>query len=110
MKWTVAVSWFAGLVIALLLASTAVADLEVLYDSGQSWPIDRYLEPLLSKADDSSAPQPPLVSPDLGANYVDELLPIRSPGLTPGPVTIRTLKTAIPVAFFMIGSDEQSLD
>ena len=110
MKWSEVVSWFAGLVIALLAASTAVADLEVLYDSGQSWPIDRYLEPLLSNADDSSAPQLPLDSSDLGANYVEELLPIRSPGLTTGPVTKRSLQTPIPVAFFMIGSDEQSLD
>lgn len=109
MKWSAVVSWCIGPVIALLLASSAVAGLEVLYDSGESWPIDRYLEPLLLDADKSSATQPQLVPPELGANYLDELLPIRSPGLTLGPVTTRRLEIPIPVAFFMIGSDEKSL-
>jgi integrating conjugative element protein (TIGR03765 family) len=109
MKHLAIVACCAGPVIALLLVSSAVADLEVLYDSGQSWPIDRYLEPLLRKDDESSATQPPLIASELGANYLDALLPIRSPGLTPGPVTKRTLKLPIPVAFFMIGADDHSL-
>ena len=109
MIWLARVACCAAPMIALPLVLSAAADLEVLYDSGQSWSIDRYFEPLLSKAEESSARQPPLDAPELGANYLNELLPIRSPGLTPGPVAKRTLKLPIPVAFFMIGSDDHSL-
>lgn len=103
------ISWCAGSAAALMLVASAVADLVVLYDSGQSWPIDRYLEPLQARPD-----QPPIansgpVNGGLGAADLETLLPIRSPSLTPGPVAVREFTAPIPVAFFMIGSDDESL-
>ena len=95
--------------IAVLLTYSATAELQVLYDSGQSWPIDPYLEPLLAGIEDSKAQQTEPAEPGLGAADLNELLPIRSPGLTPGPVATREFDAPIPVAFFMVGSDQASL-
>ena len=43
--------------------------------------------------------------PQLGAVDVESLLPIRSPGLTPGKITPRTHHVPFARAFFLIGSD-----
>jgi len=93
----------------LLLVFVARADLIVLYDSGQSWPIDRYLAPLLSEPPDSAAPPQPPAAPASQSDFLEALLPIRSPSLSPGRVTARAFLTPVPVAMFLIGTDEQSL-
>ena len=104
-----ALSWSVGLAIALLLVSSALAELVVLYDSGQSWPIDRYLKPLLPRNEDASSARPSSIQPEHAADYLSELLPIRSPGLSLGPVTRQAFDAPVPLAFFMIGSDDESL-
>ena len=91
--------------IAMLLTSNAAADLVVLYDSGASQSIDRYLKPLRARSPSRAANRTVA-----NTNVVDALLPIRSPSLTPGPVKRRAFETPVPVAFFMIGSDPRSLD
>ena len=92
-----------------MLVASAAADLVVLYDSGRSWPIEPYLEPLLLPAQKSDSRQSGSIRPLPDPPDPKTLLPIRSPGLTPGPVTPREFKVPIPVAFFMIGSDDESL-
>ena len=109
MKRTTTISWCVGSAIALLLVASAVADLVVLYDSGQSWPIDRYLVPILSRQSDKADTGQP--RPDLQPGPIDlgMLLPVRSPSLSPGPVVARAFDAPVPIAFFMIGSDAKSL-
>ena len=109
MKRTTTISWCAGSVAALLLVASAVADLVVLYDSGQSWPIDRYLEPLQARPDQPPTADSGPKNGGLGAADLTTFLPIRSPSLTPGPVAARKFEAPVPVAFFMIGSDDASL-
>ena len=103
------VSWCVGSAVALLLASSAVADLVVLYDSGQSWPIDRYLTPILTKGSDDPEMTQSESDPQLGPADLNTLLPVRSPSLSPGPVVSRAFEAPVPMAFFMIGSDAKSL-
>ena len=71
-----------------LLPILVFAELTVIYDSGNTQPIAPFLE--VFEAPDAppprlTMPQPPL----LGAADLANLLPIRSPGLTPGRVTPR---------------------
>ena len=94
---------------SLLVPLCAGAELIVVYDSGRSWPMDRYLKPLLAQpAVPEAVRRGPLVA-DLGPADLDHLLPIRSPGLTPGPVATRPFDAPVPVAFFMVGADPESL-
>lgn len=109
MKRTTSISWCAGLAAALLLVASAAADLVILYDSGRSWPIDRYLEPLLPTGQEPNKHQSDPKRPVPGSPILKTLLPIRSPSLTPGPVAARKFEAPIPVAFFIIGSDDESL-
>jgi integrating conjugative element protein (TIGR03765 family) len=94
---------------AVGLVSSTQAELTVLYDSGRSWPIDRYLEPIVSgRAEDPATGKPP--EEQVAAVDLEALLPVRSPSLSPGPVMAREFDTPVPLAFFMIGSDARSLD
>ncbi len=103
------ISWCAGSVAALILAANAVADPVILYDSGRSWPIDRFLEPLLSDGQTRDKRQSVPTRPLPGPPTLETLLPIRSAGLTPGLVTPREFATPVPVSFFMLGADSLSL-
>jgi integrating conjugative element protein (TIGR03765 family) len=47
-------------------------------------------------------------APLIGAANFDNLLPIRSPGLTPGTVQARTLDITFSRPLFLIGSDHRS--
>ena len=72
--------------LALITVGRASADgLTVIYDSGDTQPIAPYLEILKdpTEGNDIEAPQ----IPSLGAADLRQLLPLHSPGLTPGPVT-----------------------
>ena len=92
-----------------MLVASAAADLVILYDSGRSWPIERYLEPLLPTGQEPNRHQSDPKRPLPGPPDLKALLPIRSPGLTPGPVAAREFEAPVPVAFFMVGSDDESL-
>ena len=109
MKPTRTTSWCAGSAAALMLVASAAADLVILYDSGRSWPIERYLEPLLPTGQEPNRHQSDPKRPLPGPPNLKALLPIRSPGLTPGPVAAREFEAPVPVAFFMVGSDDESL-
>lgn len=98
---------------AVILLAVAVwshlvrAELDVIYDSGATKPLAPLLE-VFGEPSDRSPSQPG----DLGAADVAHLLPIRSPGLTPGPISARPLvlphEGTISRPFFLIGSDPRS--
>ena len=99
----------AAVVSLSLLSKVARAELEVIYDSGATEP----LAPFLQVFGERPSQRPVVRSGvELGAADVSRLLPIRSPGLTTGPVTRRALEP--PYAgttlrpFFLIGSDPRS--
>jgi integrating conjugative element protein (TIGR03765 family) len=90
----------------VLLPMLACAEITVIYDSGHTQPLAPYLEIL-----DTTAPttSPALKrSPTLGAADINTLLPIHSPGLTPGPVAARSHHRPFARPFFLIGSDQTS--
>lgn len=88
----------------------AWAQVTVIYDSGDTRPLAPYLEIL--DAAEPTANRPSLRGPmnrsKLGAADVRVLLPIRSPGLSPGPVQARPHDRPFSRPFFLIGSDERS--
>lgn len=92
-----------------ILAGRASAELEVIYDSGATQPLAPFLA-ILGESPSSPAPPHP---PDPGVTDIARLVPIRSPGLTPGPVTPRPLElpsgASLSRAMFLIGSDSGSL-
>ena len=94
------------LVVALCVlgvTSLAAAELTVIFDNGQASPLSDFLGPL-----DLGEPERDSSSIDksrLGAADVQSLLPILSPGLTPGKITPRQHKVPFARAFFLIGSD-----
>ncbi|MBX3707110.1 MAG: integrating conjugative element protein [Pseudomonadales bacterium] len=95
-----------------LWASGACAELTVIYDSGVTRPLARYLE-VFGEAPRMDPPARIETSnANLGAATVPNLLPIRTPGLTPGPVTPRPLRLpnngTLSRPFFLIGSDARS--
>lgn len=93
-----------------MLATVASAELEVIYDSGATRPLAPFLEVFGESPHPTSVPRP---TGDLGAADVSRLLPIRSPGLTPGQVTRRALNSShaglVSRPFFLIGSDSGSI-
>lgn len=97
-----------GLLAMLLqVPGIAAAALTVIYDSGNTQPITPFLDAF--EADDASPRQSPVIAkPSLGAADPEALLPIRSPGLTPGPVKVRTQDRPFTRPFFLIGSDARS--
>ena len=90
-----------------LIPTLAGAALTVIYDSGDTWPIAPFLDAF--EATETTLPQRRAIqSPQLGAADLESLLPIRSPGLTPGPVQPRTHDRPFMRPFFLIGSDALS--
>jgi integrating conjugative element protein (TIGR03765 family) len=78
----------------------------VIYDSGDTQPLAPFLEVFAETPTPRAAVRP---GDDLGAADATRLLPIRSPGLTPGVVARGTVKRSdairIPRPFFLVGSD-----
>ena len=100
-------SWKLAAAICLLIPLVARAELIVIYDSGKTQPIAPLLEPFEST--DEIPPQSPgTIKPNLGAADPRALLPIRSPGLTPGLVQARSHNRPFARPFFLIGSDARS--
>lgn len=102
------------IIYSLLLAPDAVmAELAVIYDSGMTQPIAPYLAVFRDDALPPSLPkQPDHAAMHFGAADVSQLLPIRTPELTPGAVNRRPLSlpdgVALPRPFFLVGSDPRS--
>lgn len=88
----------------------AWSEVTVIYDSGNTRPLAPYLE-IIDRTE--TAINPPSVTgapnnPRLGAAAVQALLPIRSPGLIPGPIQARPHDRPFSGPFFLIGSDDRS--
>ena len=100
--------WVRVLVAMLALYPTiAGAYLSVIYVSGYTQPIAPFLEAF--EAGDAFLQQSPVIKkPQLGAADPESLLPIQSPGLTPGPVQTRAHDRPFSRPFFLIGSDVHS--
>ncbi len=94
---------FIALVCFLGTASFASAELTVIFDNGQTRPLSDFVGPLDSGRSDK-APST-IDKQQLGAADVQSLLPIRSPGLTPGKISARAHHVPFARAFFLIGSD-----
>ena len=77
----------------------------VVYDSGATEPIAPYLRAL---GRSPRAPAP--ASPPPGAGPIEALLPIHTPGLSPGPVGSRAVDlSTLQRPLFLVGVDERSL-
>ncbi len=109
-----------GLLLSLAVGPNARAELTVIYDNGQTWPIAPLLDPLLveeTPSTDPAANAPLNPSARYGPAILSNLLPVRSPGLSVGNVTTSTLNPEVmarlaqgnPRPFFLIGSDTVSL-
>ena len=111
-----------GLLLAIVAASSASADLTVIYDSGQTQPLSPLLGPL--QADKTPATDPAKASDPnrssksmLGPAELSNLLPLHSPGLEVGdsgdtplsPEVLTRLGQGNPRPFFLVGSDAVSL-
>lgn len=100
------------LLAACLGANSARAELTVIYDSGVTQPLAPFLDVFNEPPPTLSIPTPPEPTGQLGAADPAQLLPIRSPGLTPGPVSRRPLRLphqgTLSQPFFLIGSDDRS--
>lgn len=92
----IALLWF------LCAFSVAAAELTVILDNGQARPMSDFVGPLSSVQPNNT---PSTEKPQLGAADVQSLLPIRSPGLTPGKISSRAHHVPFARAFFLIGSD-----
>lgn len=111
------VRWLKSLwILIALLPLNARAQLVTLYDNGQTHSLEPFLGVLTSPetgpgATADTTPSVPEL-PDLGAADPARLLPLRSPGLTPGPVTHRSLpalyQDTLLRPVFMVGSDARS--
>ncbi|PLX61435.1 integrating conjugative element protein [Sedimenticola selenatireducens] len=100
-------SVFGWALISLLLIPVPVwAGVTVIYDSGDTRPLTPYLEIL--ERTEPATDDPPINTPRQGAADVQALLPIRSPGLSPGPVRARSHHRPFARPFFLIGSDSLS--
>ncbi len=98
---------YGPMLMALLLVPVcAWPELTVIYDAGQTRPLAPYLEILDDPEPEPDSPSMP--EPRLGAADVRALLPIRSPGLAPGPVQARSHERPFSRPFFLIGSDPRS--
>ena len=111
-----------GLLLAIVAGSSALADLTVIYDSGQTQPLSPLLGPL--QADKTPATDPAKASDPnrssksmLGPAELSNLLPLQSPGLEVGdsgdtplsPEVLTRLGQGNPRPFFLVGSDAVSL-
>jgi integrating conjugative element protein (TIGR03765 family) len=86
----------------------AWSEVTVIYDSGSTRPLAPYLD-IVDRTETTI--NPPIEArnrPKLGAAEVQALLPIRSPGLSPGSVKARAHDRPFSRPFFLIGSDDRS--
>jgi len=101
--------WRRGHTACLLISMTVAAHAayagevpQTIYDSGETLPIAPYYE-RLAPDDDTPVPAAP-------TSLEHDLLPIRTPELSPGEVAARPLyRPALTRPLFLIGSDARSL-
>ena len=111
-----------GVLASLTLAPTALAELTVIYDSGQTRPLAPLLRPLLPNQQPVAGAigqNPKSLAPASTSGPADfrNLLPVQSPGLQVGDIAGHQLAPAVlarlaqgnPRPFFLVGSDEVSL-
>ena len=99
--------WWGLSIVCALVPVMVQAELTVIYDSGHTQPIAPFLG--VFESDDRTPKQNPILTkPQLGAANPEALLPIQSPGLTPGPVQARSHDRPFTRPFFLIGSDARS--
>lgn len=105
---TIPLLWVRLIAFALLVLGLAPArpQLEVIFDNGRTRPLAPYLE-ALEPGPEKPPPAPP-APPSLGAAEPAKLLPIRSPGLSPGPVQAKVHVRPHLRPFFMVGADARS--
>jgi integrating conjugative element protein (TIGR03765 family) len=93
-----------------LWTAAAVAELAIVYDSGNTAPLAPYLQAFSELP--AAAPGEAQAGDSVGAADLTRLLPIRTPALTPGPVSPRPLSlpngATLPRPFFLVGADPQS--
>ena len=102
------VKWLRAIGVAIgLIPALAGAALTVIYDSSDTQLMAPFLEAFESS--ETIAPQRPTIQPpQLGAADPASLLPIHSPGLTPGLIQPKTHDRPFARPFFLIGSDSLS--
>ncbi len=111
-----------GLVLGMVMTSSVLAELAVVYDSGHTRPLAPLLRPLLPKkiqatARAESSDQNLSSKALLGPATLSNLLPIRSSGLSVADIADQQLQPDVlarlaqgnPRPFFLIGSDAVSL-
>lgn len=86
----------------------AWSEVTVIHDSGNTRPLAPYLEIIDRTETTINPPTGARNRSALGAADVQALLPIRSPGLSPGSVKARTHNKPFSRPFFLIGSDDRS--
>ncbi|HCD56351.1 MAG: integrating conjugative element protein [Haliea sp.] len=95
-------------ILTVLVPLGARAQLVVLHDDGRTQP----LAPFLGVLTTPDAPPVPPAMNDLGAADPVRLLPLRSPGLTPGPVpprpTPELYQNTLTRPVFLVGADPRS--
>lgn len=95
-----------ALILCLCTNLVPAAELTVIFDNGQAKPISELLGPLMKA--NKSREKSVVAKPNLGAADLQQLLPIRSSGVTPGEVTSRKLDLPFARPFFLVGSDTAS--
>lgn len=101
--------WHGVVLIGMALTPVpAWSEVTVIYDSGNTRPLAPYLEIIDRTEPTINPPTGARNRPGLGAAEVQALLPIRSPGLSPGPVQAGSHDRPFSRPFFLIGSDDRS--
>ena len=93
------------LLLSLGMPVSAGSALTVIYDSGETYSLAPFFEVFDEDADRRERPPASPVQPSLGAADSGRILPIRSPGLTPGRVEPRDITRPFARPFFLIGAD-----
>lgn len=102
----IGLAWLTAVLAILPVVSATSAELIVIYDSGHARPLAPLLGPVRSARRDD--PPRPAGGTALGAADIEAVLPISSPGLTPGVVSGRTYTQPFAKPFFLVGSDARS--
>ncbi len=104
--------WAISLLLVGVMPIVSRAELAIIYDSGTTESLAPFFAVFGETPSSVPIHRPPGQIEDLGAAEVSRLLPIRSPGLTPGLVKRRPLSPAnngmLARPFFLIGADQRS--
>jgi integrating conjugative element protein (TIGR03765 family) len=94
---------YATFLAGALVSTTAPAVPVVIYDSGKTQPLSRYLAAIKTEVPRSRIRLPQTVTPSL------ENLPVRTPEMTPGAVIARHIdQPHLSRPLFLVGNDDRS--